>query len=220
MQFRPANKSIPEIPWIYHIVHVDRLASILRDGFLFSDAQMNERMGVGTNIGMSKIKERRLKTIIPRTSLTVGQCVPFYYCPRSPMLYVISKAEHQELSYKGGQEPIIHLVFNPSPVAQWAVTEKLSYFVTDVTAATAHFDAFPTLDAINNLNWGAIKAEQWQDIKSEKAAEFLVEQKVPIALLRAIGTYNETYAEQVREILQQIGGVQNVVVKSMRKWYY
>jgi CxxC-x17-CxxC domain-containing protein len=38
---------------------------------------------------MNKIKERRLK--LPLSShfnLFVGDCVPFYFCPRSVMLYV------------------------------------------------------------------------------------------------------------------------------------
>lgn len=41
--------------------------------------------------------------------LYVGQCVPFYFCPRSVMLYVIYCANHDELSYRGGQGPILHL---------------------------------------------------------------------------------------------------------------
>ena len=52
--------SQPERPKIYHIVHVDRLASIARNGCLLSDAVMSVHQGTGTTIGMSRIKQRRL----------------------------------------------------------------------------------------------------------------------------------------------------------------
>jgi hypothetical protein len=53
---------VPAQPKIYHIVHVDRLASIA-DGFVWSDAVMVQRQGVSTTIGMSNIKARRLNEL-------------------------------------------------------------------------------------------------------------------------------------------------------------
>ena len=48
--------ALPAQPKIYHILHVDRLASVIADGALFSDAQMTQRAGAGTTIGMNDIK--------------------------------------------------------------------------------------------------------------------------------------------------------------------
>ena len=78
----------PENPKIYHIVHVDRLLSIVAEGGLLSDAEMANRPGGGTVIGMSDIKRRRLTelTLASHPGLYVGECVPFYFCPRSVML--------------------------------------------------------------------------------------------------------------------------------------
>jgi hypothetical protein len=78
----------PERPKIYHIVHVNRLASILGDGYLWSDAEISSRDPRGTVIGISQIKRRRLTelTLHSRPGLFVGHCVPFYFCPRSIML--------------------------------------------------------------------------------------------------------------------------------------
>ena len=50
----------PAEPKIYHIVHVDRLASIVSDGFLWCDAEAQRRASPGTIIGMAEIKQRRL----------------------------------------------------------------------------------------------------------------------------------------------------------------
>ncbi len=39
----------------------------------------------------------------------VGEYVPFYFCPRSVMLYILYMGNHPELGYRGGQAPIVHL---------------------------------------------------------------------------------------------------------------
>jgi hypothetical protein len=52
---------VPDAPKIYHIVHVDKLSSIVGAGGIFCDAEMERRKPVGTTIGMTTIKERRLR---------------------------------------------------------------------------------------------------------------------------------------------------------------
>lgn len=84
---------IPKQPKIYHILHVDRLPSIIADNHLWCDAQVTRHSTLGTSIGMSEIKRRRLEVLSLKSysDLYVGQCVPFYFCPRSIMLYVIHR---------------------------------------------------------------------------------------------------------------------------------
>ena len=83
--------TVPAQPKIYHIVHVDRLPSIIADGYLWCDAEILRRVPPGTTIGMSSIKQRRLNelTLTSHSGLPVGDCVPFYFCSRSVMLYLI-----------------------------------------------------------------------------------------------------------------------------------
>ena len=49
-------------PKIYHIVHLDRLPSIIADGSLWCDAEIARRTEAnadsGTTIGMNNIKQR------------------------------------------------------------------------------------------------------------------------------------------------------------------
>ena len=55
---------VPTEPKIYHIVHADRLHSIVKNGYLWCDAAMAQRRDhTGTTIGMTSIKERRLKQL-------------------------------------------------------------------------------------------------------------------------------------------------------------
>lgn len=79
--------TVPPNPKIVHIVHVDRLQSIISDGCLWCDSTVVERSSPGTTIGMNHIKQRRLSTSLRSyPELHVGDCVPFYFSPRSVML--------------------------------------------------------------------------------------------------------------------------------------
>lgn len=101
----------PVRPKIYHITHVDNLRAIVAEGALLPDAEMIARGGPGQAIGMFGIKLRRVEEleVACHSGTKVGHYVPFYFCPRSIMLYVIYRANHHELTYRGGQGPIVHL---------------------------------------------------------------------------------------------------------------
>ena len=116
--------NVPAQPKIYHIVHVNRLHSIVEAGGLLSDARVSELKLGGEVIGMTKIKHRRLfeLRLSSYADLMVGECVPFYFCPRSVMLL----ANHPNLDYRGGQDPIIHLVADVNAVVKWAERQQLS----------------------------------------------------------------------------------------------
>lgn len=94
----------PARPKIYHIVHVNRLASIIADQQLWCDAVIVQRQGAGTTIGMSNIKARRLNELrlSSHPDLFVGQCTPFYFCSRSVMLYMIH-VRNRELAYQAAK---------------------------------------------------------------------------------------------------------------------
>ena len=173
----------PATPKIYHIVHVDRLGLIASDGALWCDAALEERMqavsGTGTSIGMSSIKSRRLRTRLgSHPDLAVGQCVPFYFCPRSIMLYVIDRANHPELSYRGGQEPIIHLEADLRRSVAWAEKQDRRWAFTLSNAGSSYFEDRADLSRLDELDWQAIDARDWRTHKEGKQAEFLVERYI------------------------------------------
>ena len=132
----------PADPKIYHIVHVDRLPSIIAAGGLLCDAEIAARGPVGTTIGMNDIKQRRLGELrlSSHPDLHVGGCVPFYFCPRSVMLYVISQANHRQLSYRGGQGPIVHLEADLRSTVSWAEAQGLRWAFTLSNAGARYFE--------------------------------------------------------------------------------
>ena len=85
---------------------------------------MTHRQDVST-IGIEDIKERRRKKLLPCNPGTyVGEYVPFNFCPRSVMLYLIHCKNYPGLPYRDGQEQIIHLVADMKKAVQWAEKNK------------------------------------------------------------------------------------------------
>lgn len=211
---------VPAQPKIYHIVHVDNLASIIADGFLWSDAMMSQRLG-GTVIGMGSIKQRRLGLPVScHNGLAVGDCVPFYFCSRSIMLYVIHCANHPELAYRGGQQPIIHLEADLRQVVQWAEANGQCWAFS-LSNAGAYYTQFRTgWDHLNEINWDAVRATDFRpaDVKEAKQAEFLVQQSFPWSLVERIGIHSQGIAPKVASAMQGAAHRPRVEVKP--DWYY
>lgn len=217
---------VPATPKIYHIVHMDRLPSIVATNALLSDAQMVAHQGLGTTIGMSSIKQRRLRELQLQShaGLYVGQCVPFYFCPRSIMLYLLHQANHPELTYRGGQSPIIHLQADLHSAVAWAQQNGRRWAFTLSNAGAYYFEDRADLARLGEINWAAVQANQWggnnvdRSIKEGKQAEFLIEQYFPWHLVERIGVISAPFYQQVMDILAPQAWRPPVQV--LPGWYY
>jgi hypothetical protein len=210
----------PRHPKVYHIVHVDRLPSILADGCLWCDAEVVRRAPPGTTIGMNNIKQRRLTelTLSSHPQLHVGGCVPFYFCPRSVMLYLIHKNNHPDLVYRGGQNPIIHLEADLHAVVDWANRQGRRWAFTLSNAGSYYFEDRSDLAQLDEIDWDAVQARQWANRKEPKQAEFLMEHSFPFQLVERIGVYSLAQYQQVVNTLP-VGGHQPTV-EICADWYY
>ena len=218
--------NVPAQPKLYHILHVDRLASVLAHGHLWSDKVAQQRASAGTVIGMSSIKERRLERnfLTSHPGLKVGDCVPFYFCPRSIMLFLISRANHAELTYRGGQEPIIHLEADLLATVAWADGQSRRWAYTLSNAGSAYFEDRADLAALGDVNWDAVAAVKWAGpgvepaLKEGKQAEFLVEEAFPWHLVERIGVSSLGVYQQVSALLT--GQAHCPKLEIIREWYY
>jgi hypothetical protein len=216
---------VPAQPKIYHIVHVDRIGSIVADGFLWSDAEMTKRQGAGTTIGMSNIKERRLKELrlSCHPELHVGECTPFYFCSRSVMLYLIYR-RNEELTYKGGQEPIIHLEIDLGVAIEWAQQNGRRWAFTLSNAGAYYFEDRADVNRLGEIDWDAVQARQWsgngvsRTVKEGKQAEFLVEQSFPWQLVERIGVHSPAIVPLVSNAMGNVPHRPQIEIR--REWYY
>jgi hypothetical protein len=212
---------VPADPKLYHITHVDNLPSIVRDGVLWSDAAMVSRGGPAAAIGMTGIKQRRLALPVKcHPGDRVGSCVPFYFCPRSIMLFLICRGNHPELSYHGGQDPILHLEFDLAELIRWADAAPRRWAFTLANAGAVYTEFRSEASALAELNWPAIAARDFRDpaVKEGKQAEFLVQDSVPWALVRRIGV--RSAAMQQRALRGLIGAAHRPVVETLPAWYF
>jgi ssDNA thymidine ADP-ribosyltransferase, DarT len=215
----------PAQPKIYHIVHVDRLNSISTDGSLWSDSVIVQRAPPGTAIGMNAIKQRRLALPITcHSNLRVGECVPFYFCPRSIMLYLIHCANHEELAYRGGQKPIVHLEADLLDTVDWANRNNVRWAFTLSNAGAYYFESRRDLAQLSEIDWDAVMADRWsgngisRSVKEGKQAEFLLECSFPWTFVERIGVISQATAQQVANVLRQASHRPPVEIR--RSWYY
>lgn len=153
---------------VSHITHIDNLASILDQGCLWSDAKRIELGLINQNIGYSHIKARRLtRPVKVAAGGTIGQYVPFNFCPRSVMLFVIHRGH---ADFQGGQELVLHLI---SDIDTIRLSNEHCFF-TDIHADLDYAEQIDDFARINELDIDKIiNLKYWQDFKEEKQAEFL-----------------------------------------------
>jgi len=171
-------------------------------------------------IGMGKIKQRRLEelTLNSHPELYVGDCVPFYFCPRSIMLYLIYRANHPELTYRGGQNPIIHLEIDLRQTVAWAEDNDLRWAFTLSNAGARYFEDRCSLDQLYEIDWTAVHAQNWQQCQEGKQAEFLVEQQLPWELVLRVGLNSLQTRIQVNDALTI--AAHKPAVEITPGWYY
>lgn len=212
---------IPDAIRIYHITHLDNLPSILEHGGLWSDAMVVNRGGPAASIGMSNIKKRRLALPVKcHFPDRVGEYVPFYFCPRSIMLYLIHCANHSELSYRGGQEPILHLEADLREVVAWAEGGGRRWAFSLSNAGALYTEFRSRLDQLGEVNWAAVASTDFRaaEVKEGKQAEFLLREFFPWHLVRRIGVWSESIRAAVDRALS--GTQYKPVVEIRRDWYY
>ena len=215
--------AVPERPNLYHITHVNNLTSILQEGGLWADAAMLARGGPEMGVGIDTIKARRLHLPVKcHPDDVVGDYVPFYFCPRSIMLFILHKSNLPGLTYQGGQAPILHLEADLHEVVAWANAEKRRWAFTLSNAGAAYTEFRCRIDQLAEINWHAVKATDFRDpaIKEGKQAEFLVYEFFPWRLVRRIGVYSQQYYQRVKEIFSGYPDLHQPLVEIQRKWYY
>jgi hypothetical protein len=209
--------------FLYHFTHIDNIAAIFGSGYLSCDA-VSRRGLTRTEVGDPEIKESRRRRPIPvGPGGQVGDYVPFYFAPRSPMMYRIA-CDHRDAiggRYRGGDQPLVYLL----TTTQAVIDAELAWAATDGNAAnaTTEFTSDPaTLEGI--VDWQLMKAERWSNTQDDpdrqrrRMAEFLIHDRVPTALLQWLAVYSEGHVSQLREQLDDQRLVDRIIVRP--HWYY
>ncbi|MEU4556776.1 DUF4433 domain-containing protein [Actinoplanes sp. NPDC023936] len=213
----------PADRWLYHFTHIDNLPSMSAVGHVSCD--VSARTGLMTvEVGATDIKERRRRRAVPiAPGGCVGDYVPFYFAPRSPMLYRIA-CDHRDSvpgRYQGGDRPLVYLVTSIGAV----LGAHLDWVATDGNAATATTEFTSDLASLEAaVDWPLMESERWNsteddpDRQRRRLAEFLVHRRVPLSLIRWVATYDERHKEQVKEMMSGNPLTERIIVRP--GWYY
>ena len=211
--------TMPHEPKIYHIVHIDRLLSILAMGGLLSDALMRAQGQRGTSIGDSEIKAERLqRRLQSHEGLHVGECVPFYFCPRSVLLYINYMGNRPGLQNRQGQRHIVHLEADLREATEWANRIGRRWTFTDANAAKQTTNDFKDLTYLDRIQWDVVLCDQWRGRANAKMAEFLAEDAFPWSLIRRIGVHDTGIQQVINKLTARTN--HKPAVEVCRDWYY
>lgn len=205
---------------LFHITHVGNLGPILQAGGLLANSQLQRQGTAFQDISYGSIQDRRARRAVPcGAGGYLHDYVPFYFAPRSPMLYAIHCGTVS--AYQGGQGAILHLVTTVEAIT----ATNCPYAFTDGHAVMAYADFYDDTDLLEHVvDWEVMRSKYWADTnddpnrKCKRQAEFLVFEQLPWGLVQEIGVQNRAMQQRVHQVLQTVGDETPVTVYS--DWYY
>jgi hypothetical protein len=205
---------------IYHITSVKNLPLILSSGGLMAKSKLTKQDISYTDIAHQSIQDRRAQISVPsQTGGMLHDYVPFYFAPRSPMLYAIHCGSVQ--GYEGGQNQVIHLRYMVEDLAK----AKIPFVFTDGHAAMKFSMFYDDLESLSSaIDWPLMRSNFWADTpedgdrKRRRQAEFLVHDFCPWEIICEIGVQNSQIQQEVEEMLSNAD--HSTPVKVYAGWYY
>ncbi|MFG3703924.1 DUF4433 domain-containing protein [Micromonospora sp. NPDC047670] len=217
------EKRPPEQALIMHFTHIDNLPAILTAGRLVADNVVGERLV--TDVGSAAIKaSRRTRRVTCPPGGVVADYVPFYFAPRSPMMYRIAR-EHEAGKpgcYPGGDDPLVYLVSSVDRVH----AAGLPWVASDGNCAASLTCFSPRLSDLAHLvDWPLMREKVWKDVPEDqdrmrrRMAELLVHQEFPLDLIAGYVVRTPQRETQLRHVLRSAGIIDAYVVVRA-DWYY
>lgn len=194
------------------MIHIENIPHILAQGFVHKDSLFASSSYVAIG-DQSLINARNQKKVAGRT---ISEYIPFYFGPRSPMLYRIQTGYN--VTQRHPQE-IVYCVLKLETI----IASPLQYIFTDGHANSAITsiygpDQLSQIDTI--ISYDDIYASQWStetdtDLKRRKEAELLFIDEVPPSYITGYIVYNR---EAKQQLLQYGLPESKVIVKP--EYYY
>lgn len=171
------------------------------------------------SIAHQHIKDRRARRQVPVSSGgTLAHYVPFYFAPRSPMLFAISTGNI--IGYEEGQCAVVYLVSSVERILE----VNRPFCFTDGHADMAVSNYYNDVSQLDHIDWPLMESQYWNDTmydsdrKRRRQAEFLVHRFFPLTLVDEIGVFDANFQTVVRETMAKVPC--EFAVNVHRKWYY
>lgn len=184
------------IEYAFRLVHIDNIPLILKYGIVRKNSvnASSNYVPIGDN---SIINIRATKKVL--NNRTLSDFIPFYFGPRSPMLYVIQKGFNNVARHNA--DDIVYLVIKISDV----INKGIKCYFTDGHALDS-LTKFYESNRLNQLNqivdYDDVYQKYWcsdddLDLKRRKEAELLIDQDLPANFIKGIVVYSIEAREKI-----------------------
>ncbi len=199
---------------IFRIIHRDNMAEALREGLHCRNAVAN-RDGFVPIGNPDLIRKRQSRVVDCPPGGTLGDYVPFYFTPFSPMMFNI-KTGFQGVQKRRSEEIVI-FVSSLHHLTQLSIP-----FVFSDRHAYLRLARFSNdLADLHWLDWEALQARDFRRDDADRferyQAEALVHRHVPVEALLGIVCFNEAEKTRMEGLAASAGRDVRVIVK--RGWY-
>lgn len=202
---------------IFRHVHYENLEFILQKGMYCPNSPNADPDYI--NIGHRNLIDKRGRRIIPKSPGGVlNDYVPFYFSPRSPMLYSIYRKNVD--GFSGKQSDIIYLVSSIEKI----IEGQIPYVFTDGHAYEIISRFYNQISDLDKVDWKIMGAAYWNNTEQDndrmrrRMAEFLAFQFVPPSCILAIVVYNDQLKNIVDSTQKKCSTNINTIIKP--NWYY
>lgn len=219
----------PRCGLLFHFTHVENLPGVLDADALLSDTIVCSRNLLSNEAGDREIKQRRReRPVTCPPGGVVADYVPFYFAPRSPMMFKLFKGSVP--TFTGDQRDLVYFVSDVDRMVEadvaFAISDRnaarvLAEFSNDVavlgdlTADTPHSEF---------VDWPLMRARMWLNTLDDgermerRMAEFLVHETVPLDLMLGIAVHSAAQKATVEQMFVESGLGVKVIRRS--DWYY
>lgn len=212
---RDVDELTPQRALVFRLTHIDNMPWILANGLHCSTSARRDPDFV--SIGNTEVIQKRRRTAVPvGPRQTLADYVPFYFTPRSPMLYNIRTG--YGVTRRKPEELVILVVSLRS-----LVVHNVPFVISDRHAALQYATFRTTLAGLDNLAWDYwqqrdFKRDQNDPSKFERYnAEALVYRHLPIERIESIVCGGEQPRTRIVGMENCCGEIE---VVCRRRWFF
>lgn len=172
---------------LYHMTHINNLASILQRGCLLSHNQVKHY----TDISNNSVNNRRTRAE-PHFNRSIHEYVPLYINPRNAMLYNVQKAYPDEI--------VLFKIHNS------VCLNPYTLFTYKNAAADDAIFFNDIKEFLDEADWNGINCNTWFDnpiAKKTMMSECLIYNSIPVSYIEAIECKLQSTADKICNILNQ-----------------
>jgi hypothetical protein len=202
---------------IFRITHRDNVPWILANGLHCANSAVRDPNFV--EIGNPDLISKRRTWPVPiAPGGTLGDYVPFYFTPWSPMMYNI-KTGYNGISRRSNSEIVI-LISSLHQLSR----QGTPFLFTDRHARLKAANFYDDLARLDAIGWANLQARDFRkdpddpDKFHKYEAEALVYQHLPIDGLLGFGCYDTTTAQSVEQQVCASGC--GIRVHTNQRWYF